>query len=243
MVVGIRGPQPRNGLAELGQVAQEQRNARQRVASVVQCRVDYAAVALAANHGVVGFHGGHHVHLAHGRGKVPAPVLLGHVAQGTRGRQVGNRIAAGLVLEHVVGHGHQRVFLAEHTAVLAHKRQPVHIRIHDNAQVVAAFFEFGRNLGQVFGQRLRVVSKHAGGVAVEQGLPFHAQGSQQHWHGHAARRVDAIYDYVEVAVRDGRPVYEWQGQNRFDVFLQVAVVGAVFAQFLHFGKRKIFAVS
>lgn len=80
-VVRVRLAQFGYGFARFGQVREEQGNAHERIASVVRGGVDDTAVAFAANHGVGGFHFGHHVHLTHGGGVVLAAVFCGYVAQ------------------------------------------------------------------------------------------------------------------------------------------------------------------
>jgi hypothetical protein len=170
-------------------VREEEGNAHQGVTAVVQFGIDDAAVAFAADHGLVFLHGVHHVDLAHGGSKVLAAGLLGHVAEGPGRREVRHRVA-GLVLEHVVGHGHQRVLFAEHAAVFAHQGQAVHVGVHHDAQVVAALFNFVGDLREVFGQGLGVVHEQAGGFAVELGDLLDAQFFEQHGHGKAAAGVD-----------------------------------------------------
>ena len=84
-VVGIEGADLAATLSAFGHVGQEEGDAHERVATVVQLRIDDTSVALAANHSVGLLHHLHHVHLAHcGRG-VRHSVLVGYVLQGTGG--------------------------------------------------------------------------------------------------------------------------------------------------------------
>ena len=76
----------------------------------MQLGVNDASVALTPNNGLRLGHHFDHVYLAHRRGKMLTTVLLSHIAQGNRARQIRHRVAGSarpgrLIFEYIIGHG------------------------------------------------------------------------------------------------------------------------------------------
>ena len=159
--------QLRGAFAGAGQVCEEQGDAHQGVAAVVEVGIDDPAITFAADHGVHLAHFGHHVHLAHGGRGVGAAVLERNVLEGAGRRQIADRIARP-VLQNVVCHGHQGVLFAEHIAVFANKGQPVDVGVDGNAQLGFMEDHGLRKLGKVIGQRLGIMAEMPVGFAVQQ---------------------------------------------------------------------------
>ena len=80
-IIGIGSAKLAHFLSFMGQMAEEKRNAHQRIASVMRLRIDYPAVSFAAYHGMSLLHLCHHVHFAHGRSIILLSVTAGHIAQ------------------------------------------------------------------------------------------------------------------------------------------------------------------
>ncbi len=185
---------------------QKERDAHQGVAAVVEFGVDDAAVALAADDGVLGFHFGHHVHLAHRARTVGRAVAGRYIAQGTGRGQIAHAVA-GAFGQEVVCHRDQRVFFAKELAVLADQDQAVHIGIDHDTEV--AFFggHQGADVVQMLAKRFGIVREAAMGLAEEQLLTFDAQGIQQGGHGNATGGIDGIHGYREAGRSNGSHVY------------------------------------
>ena len=183
----------------------------------MQFGIDHPAVAFAADHGADLLHLRHDVDFADRRSVIPAAVALRDVAQGTRRGEVRNRVA-GLFGKDVVRHGHQRVLLDEHRAVLRDERQTVDVGVDDDAQVGFLAHDDLRNLRQVLRQRLGVVGEFARGFAVQL-HDLAAQLAQQLRHHDAAHRVHGVDDDLETALAHGGNVHQRQIQYLTDVYL------------------------
>ena len=98
-------------------------------------RIDYSAIAFAANHGIHLFHLGGDVHLTHCCRRVNATMRLRYVSKSTSAAQVAHGVAR-CVGEHIVGHTDQCVFLAKHFSVFTDEGQTVYIGVNHNAKVI-----------------------------------------------------------------------------------------------------------
>ena len=122
--------------------------------------------------------------------------------------------------QHVIGHGDQRILLAEHRPVLAHQRQAVDIRIDHDPQIGFFGRHARRNLRQVRRNRLRIVRE----MPVRSAVQFHhldAQFPEQRGDHHAADRIDRIDDHFETGGADRVPVDQLQGEHPIDMRLIV----------------------
>ncbi len=185
---------------------QKERDAHQGVAAVVEFGVDDAAVALAADDGVLGFHFGHHVHLAHRARTVGRAVAGRYIAQGTGRGQIAHAVA-GTLGQQVIGHRDQRVFFAKEFAILTDQDQAVHIGIDHDTEV--AFFggHQGADVVQMLAEGFGIVREAAMGLAEEQFLAFDAQGIQQGGHGNATGGIDRIHGHGEARSRNRSHVH------------------------------------
>ena len=226
----------------MGQVAQEQGYAYHGVAAGMDGRVDDAAVALTANQGAHLVHEGGHVDFTNGRCIIFSAVLLRHVPKGARGTEIGYR-GDGLAFllgyfAKIVRHGNQRILFHKRLTVLLDEGQTVHVRVHGDAQVCLFLLDGFAKVHQVGGQRLRVVRKVSGRVAVKADT-LDAQAFQETRHDDAAHRVDGIYHHGEMRRLDGFHVHGGQGQDG----IQVPVREIFFldgAQLVYLGKVEVF---
>ena len=148
---------------------------------------------------------------------ITAATTLGHIAQRPRRTEVRDRIALA-VRQHVVGHGHQRILLDKHRAVLAHEGQPVDVGIDHHAQIGLLADDRRGDLRQVLGQRFRIVGELARRLAVE----FHdlaAQLAQQLRDHDASHRVDGVDHHLEAFAPHSVDIDQRQGEHPTDMFV------------------------
>ena len=148
---------------------------------------------------------------------------LGDVAQGAAGRNVAHRGAL-LVLKHIVGNGHQGIFLAKRLAVLANQRQTVHIGVYADAKVGIVGHNCLAQAHQIGRQRLGIVGKMARRLTVY-GDALHAQLLQKARHNHAAHRIHRVQHHFEVRRLYGRQVHQRIGLHGVDVDLGIIFIG------------------
>ena len=137
----------------------------------------------------------------------------------------------------MVGHRHKGVFFPEEAPVLAHKTQPVHVRIHADAQVARLGRDGVRQIHEVFGQGLRVVGKMSCGVAMHR-HNVHIERLKKKGHRQPARGVHRIHGHFQAGRTDGVGVDELQAQHVVHVLLQPRVVVGGGAGVVHVGKRQ-----
>ena len=105
---------------------------------------DDSPVAFAPDHGIFSLHHIHHVYLAYCRRKMFATRFARYIAEGNRTRQVRDGRAGLLVsrpvFQYIIGHGHQRIFLAKGRTIFTNQGQPIHIGVHHDAEVDIVFF-------------------------------------------------------------------------------------------------------
>ena len=142
---------------------------------------------------------------------------LRDVAQRARRGEVRNRVA-GLFGKNVVRDGHQRVLLDEHRAVLRDERQPVDVRVDDDAQVGFLAHDDLRDFREVLRQRFGVVGEFARGFAVQL-HDLAAQFAQQFRHHDAAHRVHGVDDDLETAFAHRFDVDQRQRQHAADMLV------------------------
>ena len=160
------------------QVAEEEGNANQCVASIVAGGIDDTAVAFATDDSTHFLHLGRHIDFTHGRSIIGLSITCRHITQGTGRTQVGNG-RAWRVLQYIVGHADQRIFLAIHPSVLADDSQTIHVGVYHKGHIVAALGHQPHDVTQVALQRLGVVLEVACGFAIELLHMLHAQLLQQ----------------------------------------------------------------
>ena len=240
-VVGIGLAQLAHLHAFLGQQGEEEGHTHQGIATVVQFGIDDAAVTLASDDGMVLAHQGGDVHFAHGRSLIlAAAVLVGHVTQGAGGGHVGDGVARG-VLQHIVCHTHQGVFLAKHLAGFAHQGQTVHIGVNHDAEVAVLAGHRVGNLGKVFRNGLGIMGKMACGFAVQLHHILHAQGAKQAGDGNAARGVNGIHCHAEIGLGNGLFVYQFEPEHALYVMVDGVQVFGHLAQLVHLGVAEVLA--
>ena len=234
----IRGTQLGGFHLLLCQMRQEEGDAHQCVAAIMASGINHAAIALATNHGTGLLHLSDHVHLAHGSGVVFASMRTGHIAQGAAGAQVAYRIARRMT-QHVIAHGYQRIFLAEHLPVLANNSQAVHIRIHHEAHIRFRLRHQGGNLRQVLGKRLGVMGEITMRRAMQLEYLLHAQGVQQIRQHDTSHGVHAIDRHPEISGTNRLHIHERKRQHPLDMLLLITRILDNLAQMLHIGEREI----
>ena len=144
-------------------------------------------------------------------------MTLRDVAQRARRGEVRNRVA-GLFGKNVVRDGHQRVLLDEHRAVLRDERQPVDVRVDDDAQVGFLAHDDLRDFREVLRQRFGVVGEFARGFAVQL-HDLAAQFAQQFRHHDAAHRVHGVDDDLKTAFAHRFDVDQRQRQHAADMLV------------------------
>ena len=204
-------------------------------------RVDYAAVAFAADYGAYFLHLCRNVHLAYCRCCVRAAVTLSYVAQGACRRKVRHGVAR-CVLQHVVGYAHECVFLAEHLAILADERQTVYVGVDNDAEVVLAAVHLVHYTLQVLLERFGVVGEVAVGCRVEDGI-FYAERLQQVGQDDAAHAVDSVYANLELSVADSVHVSQLEAEYALDMALVERVVACVRAERIDVGIVEVFLLG
>ena len=139
-------------------MAEEERDPYERIASVVALGVDHTAVSFSADDRSYAFHLGYHIHFAYRACAILASMRLGYIAQCACGGHVADRVPR-CMTQDIVSYADERIFLAEHLAVLTNDRQAVHIRINDEAYIRLTGFEQVADLGQVLRQGFRIMGK------------------------------------------------------------------------------------
>ena len=241
-VLGQTVAELRSLATQLGQMRQNERNTNQSVATGVGSGIDYTAVAFAADHGTGFFHFRHNVHLAHGSRSVVATVLFGDVAQSTRRGEVAHGIA-GRVLQHIVSHGHEGVFFAEHGAVFADQCEAVGIGVDDEANVMTTFAHEVADLAEVFLEGFRIVREIAGGFAVEQRHLRNTELTEEFGDDNTSHGIHGVERHGEVGATNGINIHEFELLDHFDVTLIVAVVLDETAEIVDIGKFVSFGIG
>lgn len=182
----------------LSKEGEEEGYAHESIATIVEFGVDDASVALATDDGIRLAHKGCDVDFTHGRSLIGAVgVAVGDIAEGARGRKVGDRVS-GCVGKHVVGNRDKRVFFAEHFARLADECKTVDIGVDDDAQIAMLLRDGFGNLGEVLRDRLGIVGEVARRLAIEFDDVVYAKSAEQAGNSDSASRVDGIDGYAEV---------------------------------------------
>ena len=184
----------------------------------MQFGIDDAAVALAANDGVVLFHFGNNVQLAHCRRLITAARLLGNVAKCAARRQVADSIAV-MMLQNVISNGYKRVFLAKHFAVLLHYRKPINIGVNSKTNVSLLRLDSLRKRDEILFQRLGIVSKIAVCIVIDDSEIVDSQCFEEFWNGNATHRIDGIDADREIGFLDGIDVHQWQRQHLINMYV------------------------
>ena len=143
---------------QMCQMAEEQRNTYQRIATVVALRIDHSTVAFTSDNRVYAFHLRYDIHFAYRAGTIFAAMSSRHVAQRTGTGHITYRVARG-VTQDIIRYADQGIFLAEHLSVLADDRQTIDIRIHYKTDIRLTALEQVADLGQVLRQRFGIVGE------------------------------------------------------------------------------------
>ena len=204
--------------AGLSKIGQDEGDTNKCVTAVVGGGIDDSTIAFTTDDGTGFAHLGHHVHLSYRCGAIVAAVLLCHVAQTTCGAEVADGVSGGM-LEHVVGHGHKGVFLAEHRSVLADEGQTVHIGVNHESHVMASLAHEVADFVEVFLQRFGIVGEVAGRLAVEQGHLRHAKLSEEFGNDDTTYGIDGIKCNGEVCTADGIHVDQFKVFDKFHMAL------------------------
>ncbi len=142
------------------------------------------------------------------------------------------------MLEHVVGAAHQRIFLAEHIAILADDGQAVNVGIDHEAYIGLLHLHFARNLGQVLWNRLWSVGELAVRCAVQLENLLYAECLKQGWDDDAAHRVDAVAHHAEAGLAYGLLIDQRQFKHLLDVVVRVVLLGHL-AELVNWGEREV----
>ena len=204
--------------------------------------IDYSAIAFAADNGTRFLHLGNNIHLTHGSGVVLTAILAGNIAQSTGTAEVADGIA-GCMLKNVIGNGYQGVFLAIHSAVLAEKRQTVHVGIDDKADIMTALLHQCLYVGKILLQRFGIVLEIAGRFGKETCYGLNTQLLEQLGQNNTAYAVYTIKGYTEISLTDSLYINKVKAQNHIYMFLVVTVIFAIAAQMVHIGIFEIFCLG
>ena len=240
-VVGVGASQFADLHAAVCQMAEEECYTNECVATIVAGWVDNAAVAFAADHGIVLAHECGDVHFAYSRSLVGAAVATGDISQCACGGEVADRVT-GCVLEHIVGNADQRIFLAEHVAVLADDSQTVNIRVNYKSYIRLATTQQVANLGEMLRQRFGVMREVSVRCAVEADNILHAECLQHSRNSQSANGVDAIDSHGEVSLAYRLGVHKFQVQYVLHVVGQIILV-LDSAEFADLGESEVFALG
>ncbi len=222
------------------QVTEEQGNTYQSIASVVTGRINNSTIAFATDNSAYLFHLGSYIHFAYSRSGIFLTVLTCYVTQRTGRTQVGNRIARS-VLQHIVGHGNQRIFFTVHLTVLTNHGQTVYIRVYHKSNVCLTAFHKVHDVAQILFQRFRIVLEITGRLAVEFLHMLHSELFQQLRKNDAAYGVYTINGYTEIGFPDSFHIHQVKRQHTVDMLLVISKVFAIRAELVHFGKVELFS--
>ena len=199
--------------------------------------IDDSTITLTTDDGSHFFHLRCNIHLTDSCGVVFAAMALRDITQGTRRTQVAHRRTLDMV-EDVVSHRHQRVFLAIHLAVLLDEGQTVYIRVYDDAEVIATTSNLAHDAAEVALQRLRIMCEIAVSLTIEE-LIFHSECIEQMRQDNATDRVDRVDAHLEVSLLDSIHIHEVESQHAVDMTLVEAVVVGIVSEMIYICVFKI----
>ena len=152
-------------------------------------RIDDSAVALTAYYGIGLLHLGHHVDLAHCGCIVLLAVLAGYITQSASAAEIAHGIAWS-VLQDVVGHCNEGIFLAVHSAVLAEESQAVNVGIDHKTYILTALLHERLDISQILLKRFGIVLEVACRLGEEARNVLHTQLLEELGQDDAAHAVD-----------------------------------------------------
>ena len=147
------------------------------------------------------------------------------------------------MLEHVVGYGHEGVFLAEHGAVLTDHGETVDIGVDDEGYVVVSLAHEVAYVREVFLERFGVVGEVAGGLEVEARHLCYAELAEQFGQDDAAHGVHRVDGHAEVGLADGLHIDEFEELHHLDVALVEVEVLGVAAEVVYIGEGEVLLVG
>ena len=223
-------------------MGEEEGDANEGITTIMGSGIDHTTVSFAANDGVGLLHFGHNIHFAHSGSVVLLTILAGDITQGTSGRQVAYGVARS-VLENVVSHSDEGVFLTIHLSVFADESKAIHVWVNDETDIVASLCHQPHNVGEVLLQRFRVVLEVACGFCIERGDVFNPEGLEEFGQDDAAHGIDAVKCNMEILLLDGWHINEVETQHHVNVLLVVGVVLNVFAKTVNISIVEVFCLS
>ena len=128
------------------------------------------------------------------------------------------------MLQHVVCHADERIFLAEHLSVLANDSQAVDIRVNYEAHICLAVTHQFAYLLEVLRQWFGVVREVAVRRAVEADDILHTQRLQQCGDSQSADGVHAVDSHGEVSLTDRLCIHQTQVKHVLDMIGQIILV-------------------
>ena len=168
-------------------------------------------------------------------------MTLGDIAQRTRRREVANGSARG-VGKHIVGHGDEGVLLTEHLTVFLNECQTVDIGVDDDTHIIATLLQFIHDTSEILLQRLRVMSKVAIGLSIEE-LRLYTQCLQQLGQDDTTDAVDAVDDNTEASLANSLSIDKFECQHTFNVAAVHGVIFAIVAHVVDIGIEEVFGSS
>ncbi len=115
-------------------MTQEKGNTCEGITTVMQFRHDDTTIAFTTDHSTNFFHFLNHIHFTNGTGLILLTCLFSNIAKGTCTRKV-THCWSGRMFQIVIGHGHQRIFFAEHFGIFTNQGEAIYIGIHNNTQI------------------------------------------------------------------------------------------------------------
>ena len=119
----------------------------------------------------------------------------------------------------IVGNTDEGVFLDERLSVFADEGKPVHVRIHTDAEVRLFAYDGAAQLLEVFRERLRIVGKFTGRIAVEL-YAFHSQPFEKTRHDDASDGIDGVHDNLETGLAYSLGINGFQCKYGIDVLVR-----------------------
>ena len=147
------------------------------------------------------------------------------------------------MLQHVVGHSHERILLAEHRSVLTDKGKTIHIRVNHETDVVTALAQQIADFAEMLFQRFGIMGKVAGGFGIQRSYGGHSQLSEQFGKNHATHGIDSINRHGEMRAPDGFDIHQLQFFHKFYMTLVIAEILGIATQTVNIGKFEIAVVG
>jgi hypothetical protein len=142
--------------------------------------------------------------------------------------------------KHIVGHGHEGVFLTEEGAAVGNNSETVYVGVYHKTDIGTAFtYNVGYG-GKVFGYWFGCVCKVTRGVAVQLHNVLYAECAEELRHNDAAYRIDSVDCNGEVGFGNSVDIDQRESEHLLDVPAHVGRIGIYMTEFVHTSEVEVF---